>query len=70
MAPEEIPEFKNITITNVRCAKAGTPISISGLSAMPVHDITLKNINIASAKDIKTENAENIVMENVNIEKI
>ena len=70
VAPEEIPEFKNVTITNVNCAKAGVPISISGLSAMPVHDITLKNVNIASANDIKTENAENITMENVNIEKL
>ncbi|MBQ9604139.1 MAG: glycoside hydrolase family 28 protein, partial [Firmicutes bacterium] len=60
VAPEEIPEFKNITIKNVNCAKAGTPISISGLSAMPVHDIRLENINIASAKEVKTENAENI----------
>ena len=70
VAPEEIPEFKNITIKNVNCAKAGTPISISGLSAMPVHDIHLENINIASAKDVKTENAENITMENVNITKL
>jgi hypothetical protein len=70
VAPEEIPEFKNVYISNVNCAKAGTPISVSGLSAMPVHDIYLKNINIASAKDISISNAENIVQENVNITKI
>ena len=70
VAPEEVPEFNNIVIKNVNCAKAGTPISISGLSVMPVHDITLKNINIASDKDVKTENAENIVTENVNITKL
>lgn len=64
---EEIPEFKNVYINNVSCAKAGTPVSISGLSAMPVHDIYLKNINIRSDKDIQISNAENIVQENVNI---
>ncbi len=70
VAPEEIPEFKNVTITNVNCAKAGVPISISGLSAMPVHDITLENINIVSDNDIKLENAKNIVQNNVNIVKV
>lgn len=70
VAPEEIPEFKNIYINNVSCAEAGTPVSISGLSAMPVHDIYLKNITIASKNDMVCTNAENIVTENVNIEKI
>jgi polygalacturonase len=70
VAPEEIPEFKNVYISNVRCAKAGTPISISGLSAMPVHDVYLKDIEIASAKPVKIENAENIVQERVNITKL
>jgi hypothetical protein len=70
VAPEEIPEFKNVYISNVRCAKAGTPISISGLSAMPVHDVYLRDIEIASAKPVKIENAENIVQERVNITKL
>lgn len=70
VAPEEIPEFKNVYINNVNCAKAGTPVSISGLSAMPVHHIYLKNINIASEKDMVCSNAENIFEENVNITKI
>ena len=70
VAPEEIPEFKNIFISNVNCARAGIPISISGLKDMPVHDVYLKNINIASAKDISISNAENIEMDNVNIEKL
>lgn len=69
VSPEEIPEFKNIYISNVNCANAGTPISISGLSAMPVHHIYLKNINIVSDKDITVSNAEDIVQENVNIQK-
>lgn len=67
VAPEEIPEFKNVYINNVTCAKAGTPISISGLSAMPVHDIYLNNINIISDKEMTTSNAENIFTDNVNI---
>ncbi len=70
VAKEEIPEFRNITIKKINCAKAGTPIAISGLSAMPVHDILLEDINIASEKDVKMENAENIVTNNVNIIKL
>lgn len=69
ISPEEIPEFKNIYIDGVNCTKAGTPISISGLSDMPVHDIHLKNIAIGSDKDIIINLAENIVQENVNIIK-
>lgn len=70
VAPEEIPEFRNVYINNVRCAKAGVPVSISGLSAMPVHDIYLKNIDITSANDISISNAENIIQENVTINKL
>ncbi|MBR1735702.1 MAG: glycoside hydrolase family 28 protein [Firmicutes bacterium] len=65
----EVPEFKNIYINNVNCVGAGTPIVISGLSRKPVHDIHLNNVTINSSKDIKTENAENIEMDNVNIIK-
>ncbi len=66
-APEEIPEFKNIKISNVTCAKTDVPISISGLSEMPVHDVTLKNVYINSQKPIFIEKAENIVQDNVSV---
>lgn len=69
VAPEEIPEFRNVYINNVNCGKAGTPVSISGLSAMPVHHIYLNNINITSDKEMTTSNAEDIYTENVNIVK-
>ncbi len=65
--PEEIPEFKNIEIKNVVCVKAETPIHISGLSEMPVHDITLKNVEIGSNNEVIVSKAENIIKENVNI---
>lgn len=69
VAPEEIPEFKNIYIDGVECTNAGVPISISGLTDMPVHDIYLKNINIRSQKDVTVNLAKNIIQENVNIIK-
>lgn len=64
---EEIPEFKNIEIKNIICVKAETAISISGLLEKPVHDITLKNIDIISKNDVIFNNVENIIQENVNI---
>lgn len=68
-SPEEIPEFKNIFIENIVCNGAKTPISISGLKAMPVHHIYLKNISIQTNGNIEIENAENISQENINIIK-
>lgn len=67
VSKEEIPEFKNIEIKNVVCAKAETPISISGLSEMPIHDITLENISITAKKEVSITKAENIIQKNVNI---
>lgn len=67
---EEVPEFKNIFISNVNCVNAETPISISGLAEMPVHDVTLKNITISSEKSVVINKAENIIQENVNIRKL
>ena len=69
ISPEEIPEFKNIFIENIVCNGAKTPISISGLKAMPVHHIYLKNISIQTNGNIEIENAENISQENINIIK-
>ena len=62
--------FKNIFISNVNCVNAETPISISGLAEMPVHDVTLKNITISSEKSVVINKAENIIQENVNIRKL
>lgn len=67
ISPEEIPEFKNIEISNVLCTKSEVPISISGLDEMPVHNVTLKNIFINSKTSVSVYKAENIVQENVNI---
>lgn len=64
---EEIPEFKNVYISNVNCVQAGTGISISGLSEMPIHDIEFKNVTINSKNPVKIEMAENIKQENVSV---
>ena len=54
---------------NIVCNGAKTPISISGLKAMPIHHIYLKNISIQTNGNIEIENAENISQENINIIK-
>ncbi len=67
ISPEEIPEFKNIFIENIVCNGAKKPISISGLKAMPIHHVYLKNISVQTKGSVKIENAENIFQENINI---
>lgn len=64
---EEVPEFKNIYISDVVCTSAGKPITISGLPQIPVHHVYMSNIDIVSEGDIKESYAENIVKENINI---
>ncbi len=66
---EEIPEFKNIYINNINCTKAGTPISISGLPQMPVHDVHISNFTCATKGEIMMDNAENIFQTNITLMK-
>lgn len=63
--PEEIPEFKNISISNIYCTQAGRGIAISGLDAMPVHDISLTNIRTNAKNPDKIEKAVNIVKKDI-----
>ncbi len=65
---EEIPEFRNIYFDQINCTYAETPIYISGLNEMPVHDIYLKNITMNGKNPIVIEKANNIIQENVNIQ--
>lgn len=67
VAPEEIPEFKNIYIDNVRCSTAATPIKISGLKQMPVHDIHISNVLVGTKGQVIQENAENIFITNLKL---
>lgn len=64
---EDIPEFKNITIRDVNCIRAGQAIKIEGLEQLPIHDLTLENIYIQAKKGIEISNANQIFLKNVTV---
>lgn len=66
---EKTPEFRNIKIENVSCCGCRTPISISGLPEMPIHDIELSDITIKTSGEVETSDCENVTMNNVDIIK-
>ncbi|WP_312372406.1 glycoside hydrolase family 28 protein [Lachnoclostridium sp.] len=67
ISKEDIPEFKNITIRDVNCLRAGQAIKIDGLEQMPIHDITLENVMIQAKKAIEIKNANQIFFKNVSV---
>lgn len=64
---EDIPEFKNITIRDVNCIRAGQAIKIEGLEQLPIHDLTLENVYIQAKKGIEISNANQIFLKNVTV---
>lgn len=64
---EDIPEFKNITIRDVNCVRAGQAIKIEGLEQLPIHDLTLENVVIEAKKGIEIKNANQIFLKNVTV---
>lgn len=64
---EDIPEFKDIKLSNIRCNGAKIGIKIEGLDELPIHDITLENSNIVSKKAFEFSNASKINFVNVNL---
>ncbi len=67
VSEEEIPEFKEIHISNVYCSYAKTAVKISGLPEKPVHDIYLQNIDISADSRGERVYCESIFEQNVNI---
>ena len=63
--PEDIPEFKNITINNINALNCGQAIGIDGINNDSIHDIFLSNINISAYKGVSVEAARDIYMKNV-----
>ncbi len=64
---EDIPEFKNITVEDTICLNAKKGLVVEGLEALPIHDITLKNVKIRCQKELKIANAKNINLVNTDI---
>ena len=64
---EDVPEFKNIHMEDIVCDGAGIAIKINGLTQLPIHDLTFKNINVTAEKNMDLSLCQNIKLENVKI---
>jgi len=67
--PEDgIPVFKDIYISDIKVTQARKAIFADGLSELPLKNFQLKNINMSAKTAGSIKNAENWIMENVNIQ--
>ncbi|MDE7161197.1 MAG: glycoside hydrolase family 28 protein [Anaeroplasmataceae bacterium] len=66
--PEDIPEFKNIFMEDICCEHAKIGIKVEGLSALPIHHLFFKNVEICADEALKLSYAKDIHLENVSIE--
>lgn len=57
---EETPEFRNITMKNIRCRGALQAVFLQGLPEMNLRDITLENIDITADNGFECIDAERI----------
>ncbi len=64
---EDVPEFKNIHMEDIVCDGAGIAIKINGLTQLPIHDLTFKNISVTADKNMDLSLCQNIKLENVKI---
>lgn len=65
---EETPQFRDIHIENVTCRGAKKAIVLQGLPEMPLHDISLKNVDITSQQGVFVTDADGITFDNVRVE--
>jgi polygalacturonase len=65
--PEDIPEFRDFFIENVKCIGAKIGIHLSGLPEMPIKNIHLNNIFMKVDKSIEEEHTLNVCKNNVEI---
>ena len=64
---DDVPEFKNITLTNINAISCGQAIAADGIKENTVHDITIKDSVISANCGVKVVTAENIKLDNVTI---
>lgn len=67
VAPEDVPEFRNITLDNIVADGAKAAVKIEGLKIMPIHDITIRNSYFKAHSGISQTYAENIILDKVEI---
>ena len=65
--PEDIPEFKNVSIKNVTCQGARQAIQVDGLAQLPIHHIYFEDCTFAADRGIRLQMAEDISLEGVTL---
>ncbi len=66
---DDIPEFKNIFIENIKCDSSKIALKVEGLPEKKIHDIYIKNSFIEANKDFSLSLCENIKIINSTINK-
>lgn len=61
------PSFRNFTIKNIDCEGAQTAMVIRGLPEMPISNITLQNVTIASDQGVSLVDAKDITLQEVRV---
>lgn len=64
---EDIPEFKNIYMSNINCDSSDTAIKINGLNELPIHDLVFENVNVVSNKGLDLKLCKNIKLKNTTL---
>ena len=64
---DDVPEFKNITIDNIKCNNSKVALKVDGLKELPIHDIYIKNSQINAKKGLDLKMCKNIVLSNTTI---
>lgn len=63
--PEDIPEIRHITLSDITCVGAGCGLKIEGLTASPIRNVQFHRVALSAAKTYIIKNAENIVFKEV-----
>jgi polygalacturonase len=63
--PSRVPSIRNITIENVVIRRSERAGEIIGLPDSKIRDIFMRNVRIEAEKDLKVEDAEHLVFDNV-----
>ncbi|SIS53229.1 glycoside hydrolase family 28 protein [Alicyclobacillus vulcanalis] len=63
-----VPQFENITFSNVSCEYAGQSIYMNGLPNAPISNITLNDVDITAAQAPQIQNTSNLVEHQVQIQ--
>jgi len=66
---DDIPEFKNIFIENIKCDSSKIALKVEGLPEKKIHDIYIKDSSIEANKDFSLNLCENIKIINSTINK-